>query len=356
MAIRFGAAGLRRGRGFATLINVRRDCELVAVCDLNRERAEQVAREVGCKAFDDYDAFCAADLDAVVIVTPPSTHLACTRKAMAAGKHVLCEIPVVMSLEEADDLLETVRRSGRIYMAAENVNYFPIVQEMHRLVREGRIGRIAFAEGEYIHDCRHIVFDRDDGLGGGTHDAPSWRGEFEDIRYCTHELGPLLMMIDEPIVSAVCSIGAAPAQRYPGEVRAAAATFQTSGGRVIRELRASSIAKQPEFHFLGVYGTVGAIETNRYRWYQELMLYTEAEGKTQTIPCSLTHADAPPEASAGGHGTSEYYMIGDFIQAIINNEPPYLDVVRGLEMTVPGICAAESGRRGGIKINVPTYR
>ena len=356
--MRLGVAGMRRGLGFAKLLSARKDCRVVAVCDRNIERARETAAAVRAEPFEDYDRFCEQPMDAVVIVTPPSTHFECSMKALAAGKHVLSEIPAVVDLDQAKQLAAKVEETGLKYMAAENVNYFPCIQEIHRLVRSGMIGDVVLAEGEYVHDCRSFLFNRDDGLGGGTDTVPSWRHSINPIQYCTHELGPLLMILEDRIVSAVCL-----ESNFPGEVSDRIVTqialFKTAAGRTIRELTAFKIARQPEHHFFCLYGTKGSIETDRYQWYQNLKLYSETEAGQKgliDVPTSIVHAGAPPEALAGGHGTSEYFLVDDFIRSIREDTTPPLDVYKALDMTVPGICAAESARLGGQIVRVPDYR
>jgi predicted dehydrogenase len=356
MKLRIGVAGLRRGAGFVRLFSHRKDCQVVAVCDQNPDRCNTVAEEVHAQPFGDYDEFCRQELDAVVIITPPSTHFSCTAKALDAGKHVLCEIPSVFSLEEAEQLAEKVARSGLKYMAGENVCYLPVIQKMHDIVREGLVGDVLLAEGEYIHDCRDLLYNCDDGLGGGTDTKPSWRDALQPIQYSTHELGPLLMILDDRIVSVSCMDSTFPTQDKYKAVNTQIALFKTAAGRTIRELVAFKISREPGHHFYCLYGTKGSVETDRYRWCENLKLYSErtsTEKNLSDIPTSLVHPDAPPEAQAGGHGTCEYYMIDDFVRSILDDTQPFLDVRKALDMTVPGICAAESARQDGRVIPVP---
>ncbi|HOL21928.1 MAG TPA: Gfo/Idh/MocA family oxidoreductase [bacterium] len=362
--LKIGIAGMRRGMGFGRLFASRKDCEVTAVCDLNQERAHEAAAALGCEAMTDYDELCNQELDAIVIVTPVPTHLDCTVKALDAGKHVLCEIPAVSTLSEAKMLLAKVRDTGLKYMAAENVNYFPCIQQMHQMVKEGKIGDIAYAEGEYVHGLPLLCFNRDDGLGGGTSDKPSWRASMDPIRYCTHETGPLLMILEDRVVSAVGMEGAVEVKtsritptQFPTKVQTA--LFKTERGRVIREVVAFFISREPAHHFYALYGTKGSIETDRYRWMDNLKVYLKDDPDHKEMfdmPTSVIHAGLPPEAVAGGHGTSEYLMIDDFVRAILEDRTPPLDVYKALEMTLPGICAAESIKRGGEPIPVPNYR
>jgi len=64
---------------------------------------------------------------------------------------------------------------------------------------------------------------------------------------------------------------------------------------------------------------------------------------------------APPEARKGGHGTSEYFMIRDFLKAVATNSRPSIDVVKSIEMTVPGLVAHESAMKGGVWLDVPQF-
>lgn len=356
--LKIGVAGMRRGLGFGRLFAKRKDCEVTVVCDVNRERAVESARELSCKAVTDYDELCGQDIHAVAIVTPVPVHYDCTMKALEAGKHVLCEIPAVSSAAEAEGLIRKVKETGLVYMAAENVCYFPCIQKMHSLVRDGKIGRVTYAEGEYVHDCRGLLLDVDDGLGGGINGRPSWRAGFDHIRYSTHELGPLLMILDDFVVSAAGMETTDEGKNLYEKINVQTALFKTAGGRLIRELTSFYITREPSHHFYSLYGTEGSIETDRYKWTENLKMYIKgsSEKKLVDVPTSLIHENVPAEYAAGGHGTSEHFMIEEFVMSVLEGRQPFLDVYRALEMTMPGICAAESIRNGGRSVPVLNYR
>ena len=63
--------------------------------------------------------------------------------------------------------------------------------------------------------------------------------------------------------------------------------------------------------------------------------------------------EAPPEAQLGGHGSSEYYLVQDFLRSIEQDTTPAIDVVRAMDMTVPGLIAHEAAMKGGIWMDVP---
>ena len=71
------------------------------------------------------------------------------------------------------------------------------------------------------------------------------------------------------------------------------------------------------------------------------------------MTCSSSDPDAPKEALLGGHGTSEYYIVRDFIRSIESDTTPPIDVIRAMDMTVPGIIAHEAAMKGNIWLDVP---
>ena len=93
-----------------------RNVELFAVCDAD----EGLARRFGAfydarKIYLNYDAMLAdPDLEAVIVATSDAFHVSASAKALAAGKHVLCEKPIGVSVEEVEELARVVERSGKI--------------------------------------------------------------------------------------------------------------------------------------------------------------------------------------------------------------------------------------------------
>src|SRR5438874_1191803 len=70
---------------------------------------------------------------------------------------------------------------------------------------------------------------------------------------------------------------------------------------------------------------------------------------------AVSDPPAPPEALGGGHGTAEYYMIRDFLDALAGKKPPAIDVVRAMDFTVPGIVAHQAAEQGGVWLDVPSF-
>ncbi|MEW6356768.1 MAG: Gfo/Idh/MocA family oxidoreductase [Planctomycetota bacterium] len=357
--LKVGVAGMRRGVSFGNVLRSRKDCVVAAVCDPIPERAESAAKTLGAKPFTDYEKFCKSDIEAVAIVTPAPTHAECSIIAAENGKHVLCEVPAVFSLDEARQVVRAVEKSGVKYMFAENMCYFAFIQTMHKMVKDGRLGELFYAEGEYIHDCRSLMEDRPDGLGGGEKGRPTWRASMPPIQYCTHDLGPILMMMEDRVVSASgLDTGSHVLPKY-NTIDMEVGIFKTAKGAVVKILCGFSVERHPAFHFISLYGTGGSMETDRYNPSTNLKAYLldipHMHGM-MNIPVSVSHMNAPPEAKLGGHGTSEYFMIGDFVRCILDDTKPAIDVYEGMDYTLPGICAHLSARQGGQAVEVPDLR
>ncbi len=120
--------------------------KLTAVMSRNPERARSFAERHGavrwCTAVEDLLAD--EGLDAVYIATPPDTHAELTEQAARAKKHVLCEKPMALNVEECRRMIAACRDNGVQLMIAYYRRFYPVVLKMKELVREGRIGDLVY--------------------------------------------------------------------------------------------------------------------------------------------------------------------------------------------------------------------
>jgi len=355
--LRIGIAGLGRGSSFVGLLNARPDTRVTAVCDVREEAREDWARRLEAKPCASFGELCQAEVDAIVVATPPVLHARHCIQAMEAGKHVLSEVPAVWSLEEGRQLVQAVQRTGMKYMFAENMCYFHYLRTMLKMVREGKIGELTYAEAEYIHDLRGLL-NRPDGMGGGVAGKPSWRAALPPIYYCTHDLGPILMMMEDRVVSAGGLHTGGRIAPELGAIDMEVGLFRTAKGNVIKIL-CGFVVERPGFHWISLYGTKGSLEMDRFAPYEKLKAFFStgpAQQEVVDIPVTMSDPDAPSEATAGGHGTSEYYMVDDFVRCIRDDTKPAFDVYDALAFSLPGICAHLSAERGGERVEVPEVR
>jgi predicted dehydrogenase len=124
--------------------------ELVALCDLNRAKADFIARLVGvprvCERYEDVLAM--DDLDVVDICTPPGLHVEMVRGALTAGKHAVCEKPLAASLAEVDALAACERETGRRVMPIFQYRFGRGVERVRRVLAAGVAGRAHLATVE----------------------------------------------------------------------------------------------------------------------------------------------------------------------------------------------------------------
>lgn len=100
------------------------EIEFAAVCDIRLERIKSIVGDLPIKLYTDIDEMLAAEKpDYVDICTPTYLHVEQAIKAMEAGAHVLSEKPMSLNAEEADKLLEAIKRTGKRYMTAQVVRF-----------------------------------------------------------------------------------------------------------------------------------------------------------------------------------------------------------------------------------------
>jgi len=129
------------------------DWRLVAICDLDRQRAEGLAARVGgVDVVTDVDELLARDdVDAVAIATPARTHHGLAIKALAAGKHVMVEKPLADARNLGRAMVDAASASGLVLMADHTYCYTPAVLKIRELIEEGALGDILFVDSTRIN-------------------------------------------------------------------------------------------------------------------------------------------------------------------------------------------------------------
>ena len=119
--------------------------ELAAVSEINEERAKWVEAVYGCKVYRDYNEMLAdANIDAVTVVTPDHLHKPITLAAAAAGKHILVEKPLDVTVEGCRAMVEAARTAGVLLQVDFHKRYDPEHMAMERRVSAGELGEILY--------------------------------------------------------------------------------------------------------------------------------------------------------------------------------------------------------------------
>jgi predicted dehydrogenase len=122
------------------------DIELVSVCDVNRSIARSCALAYGVRDFDlDYKTTLSRDIDAVIISVPNYLHCKITIEAAQRGKHILCEKPIAVSLEEAESMITACERNHVVLQIGYHQRFFPESKIVKKLIEKRQLGKVLSA-------------------------------------------------------------------------------------------------------------------------------------------------------------------------------------------------------------------
>jgi predicted dehydrogenase len=148
--IRFGVLGTARvaPHGLLEPAKVTEGVEVVGVASRTPQKADQFAARHGIgRGFGSYEALLeASDIDAVYIALPPALHYEWVRRAIEAGKHVLCEKPLAGNAQQAQELTLSARQHGRVLLEGMSIRYLDRLHRQRELVAGGELGRLLRVE------------------------------------------------------------------------------------------------------------------------------------------------------------------------------------------------------------------
>lgn len=119
---------------------------IIAIANPRIEKARKLVSQFGGKAFFSLEEILNTEkTDVIDICSPDYFHAGQTVMALKEGKHVLCEKPIALSLEEADKVVQAARRSSGIFMVAHVLRFFPEYEWIRELLEQGRLGDLISA-------------------------------------------------------------------------------------------------------------------------------------------------------------------------------------------------------------------
>jgi UDP-N-acetylglucosamine 3-dehydrogenase len=131
------------GKNHARVYNELETAELIAVCDIDEEKAKNIAKKYGCDWYKDVDEFLRrSEVEAISICTPTITHFQVSSKCIKAGKHLLVEKPMGIDSFEAKNLIELAKKHKVRIMPGHIERFNPAVQKLKELIKEGKLGKI----------------------------------------------------------------------------------------------------------------------------------------------------------------------------------------------------------------------
>ncbi|MGN6814419.1 MAG: Gfo/Idh/MocA family protein [Thermomicrobiales bacterium] len=149
--VRVGVIGTGIGAAHIEALRRAPDATVVAVCSARQERAQAVARRFRIpRTTTDYHDLLGDGIDAVVVASPPALHLPMARDAIAAGKHVFCEKPLAITLDEARELRDLAHKAGIVHMLNHQQRFMPPYARAKQLLDRGFIGDLTIADARMV--------------------------------------------------------------------------------------------------------------------------------------------------------------------------------------------------------------
>ena len=274
-------------------------------------------------------------VQAVVIASPQETHHEIAVAAFALGKHVLCEKPLGLTLDESLAMVEAAENSGCIHMAGFNYIRTPASQLARQMISRGEIGDITFLRAEHTED-----FLADASVPGDWRTEGRANGNMGDL--APHIVNAALALAG-PITSLVADI--ATVHQTRGGV---AVTNDDQSGIMCRfasgamgQLFISRVATGRKMGYAyEIYGTKGSIrfdqEDQNALWFYKSEGDEARRGFTKILTGPL-HPDYKPFCLGPGHGTGYQDQIiieaRDFLQAIHEGKPKWPTFRDGLAVS-----------------------
>ena len=280
--------------------------EVRALVSRNRANAERFRDryDLNCTIGSDPEAMLRQDdVDIVVVCTPHHAHTDCAVAAAEAGKHVLVEKPMALTVEDVRKQLDAVQKNNVKSLVSFVLHWNPLLMTIDRLIEQGIFGNIFMVEVDYLHRIwitpeQKWLATRDQAgtaiLAGGCHaiDALRWfaRSAVEEV--CAYQV-----QTENPI-------------EYPGTI---SVNLKFEDGKIARSTTCLDV-QMPYVFNIGVYGTEGAVRNDRLFAPK---LCVEQRDFT-TLPVVL-----PDSADVAHHpfqGEAEH-----FLDCILNDERPFPD-------------------------------
>ncbi len=336
-------------------------CEITAVTDLVEERRQALVNSYKCQnvfpSLEELLEKAADQFDAVAVFTDAPSHVKHAIMCLERGKHVVSACPVGLTIEELKSLLAVKQKTGLVYMMHESSYYRQPCIAAREAYQNDEFGKLCFSEVEYYHPGiggRHNSLSRWQGVD-------SWRFGFPPMLYPTHSLGLLVGVTGERIVK-VSGIG----QRVGDDFPEAAENQYKNPFNNEFALGVTNLGNTCRF---AVCWQIAA-EGERAQWLGEkLSLWMEGSaGQPQArrkIDGGWERWDVPnywatdrlpePMRHDSGHGGSSAFLCAEFINALLEQREPAIDIYESIAMTAPGIIAHESALAGGKQLDVPQF-
>lgn len=368
--VRIGVVGGGFGADFQWHLHP--DCVVQAVSDLREDRRKILMNAYKCSlAYNSLEELIKdKNVNAVAVFTGALDHVRHAIACMEAGKHVISAVPACQSMEEAEQLLDCVKRTGLTYMMAETSYYRQPAISARKFYKEGKFGRIFFTQAEYFHPHPPVGSDP---LWIDAKGNKIWRYGLPPMHYPTHSIALLLGVTGERLVEVSAHGWDDGTQvfkdnQYSNPFGCETAFYKTNENNTLRHCE---------------YRRGAVVGTERAEWIGEKMSFymgrnlsgpviVTSEGgmdkddagfAREAISCKpydqpkWWESDMLPEPMRvkSGHDNSHTFLCHEFVDALIHDRKPAVNIYEALAYTVPGIIAHQSALQGGRQMKIPVY-
>lgn len=367
--INIAIAGLGFGAEFIPIYKKHPNANMYAICQRNKDKLNEIGDRYEIeKRYTDYDELLKDPfIDAVHINTPIPDHAIQSIKALKAGKHVACTVPMATTVDECREIVELVKQTGLTYMMMETVVYAREFLFMKELYDKGELGKVQFLKASHQQDM--------DGW-------PNYWPGLPPMYYATHCVGPVLGLMRSEAITVSCfgsgTIREELRKHYnsPFAIESAHIRFRDSdvSAHIYRSL--FDVARQYRESF-EVYGSKKSVEWPLIEG-KPLVVHTAKKPEPE-IPREMESPDyaryLPEEIRAftrhgvydsddnqhlsflqgAGHGGSHPHLVHEFLGALVDKRQPYPNSVQSANITCVGILAHESAMKNGEIIQLPDF-
>jgi predicted dehydrogenase len=331
--MRFGLIGCGRvaPRHAESLLSLP-GAQLVAVADVRESRAERFAAQYHAFAHTDYHALLARqDVDVVNICTPSGLHAQMAVEAMQAGKHVIVEKPIALTLHDADRMIGAARVYGLKLCVVLQNRYNRPMQDLKHVVESGMLGRLLLGNAtvrwyrpqEYYEDGWHGTWAMD---GGAL------------MNQSIHHIDALQWLLGRP--ESVFAYSATLAHRMEAE-DIGVASIRFHGG-TLGVVEGSTVTYPENLEgSVAVFGERGSLKVGGTALNRKVIWKVAGELEHEKELLTREQVD-PPSV----YGTSHRAVIADMIEAILVNRAPKTDGSEAKKSLALVLAMYESARTG----------
>jgi predicted dehydrogenase len=291
-----------------SLQDLKERVEVKAAFSPSTERRKAFADAYGFPVTDDIDAILAdPSIDAVLLLTPPNTHLDLVGRATSAGKHVLLEKPLEISLERAEELVAVTKKSGKKLGVVLQHRFRPVSAALASVIREGRLGDIVSASAR-LYNWRPQSYYDQPGRGTKARD-----GGGVLLTQAIHTLDLMISLAGLPVEVTGYAV-TSPVHRMETEDLAFAATKFENGG--IGAISATTSAYPGIPDAIDIIGTKGMARIEGAK-----MIAHFHDGTEKTIDDGALGGGAGADPMAFPH-QHHRAVLEDFLDAIEQDRDP----------------------------------